>query len=105
MRYSLRSMWDLAFLIPVGLTAASVPPPKFMLFMESKQLCERAALFLMQRLPEALCKKVVWVHADMLCGHNQAALNNLKRGDIFGIVCTDVAGMVNYLLYVFSNNY
>ncbi|KAF8593383.1 P-loop containing nucleoside triphosphate hydrolase protein, partial [Ceratobasidium sp. AG-I] len=93
MQFTLRSLFDLAFLVPLGLTKSMIILPKFMLFMESKELCQKAALFLRRRLPPDLEHKVVWVHADMSRDHNQKALARLRSSEIYGVVCTDVAGM------------
>ncbi|QRV87442.1 DEAD/DEAH box helicase [Ceratobasidium sp. AG-Ba] len=93
MKYSIKSLHDISFLIPLHMTPTSPPPPKFMLFMHSKKLCERAALFLRARLPRELQHKVVWVHAEMSSGFNNRAMEKLKSGELFGVVCTDVAGM------------
>ncbi|KAG8724330.1 hypothetical protein FRC11_002138, partial [Ceratobasidium sp. 423] len=57
MQYSVSSLHDIAFLIPLGLTPESTPPPKFMLFMRSKQMCQKADRFLCKRLPPELQKK------------------------------------------------
>ncbi|KDQ07086.1 hypothetical protein BOTBODRAFT_120536 [Botryobasidium botryosum FD-172 SS1] len=92
-KFPQKSLFDLAFLIPFGLMEQSPPPSKFMAFLKSKQLCEKAACFLQARLPTALKKKVVWVHADMSQEFVRAALKALKEGMIWGICCTDVAGM------------
>ncbi|KAG8710282.1 hypothetical protein FRC11_004676 [Ceratobasidium sp. 423] len=92
LEYTQRSLHDLAFIVPPNFSP-NFPPPKFMLFMKSKLLCERAAEFLRQRLPKGLQDKIVWVHADMTRKFNEQALTNLRDGRIYGIVCTDVAGM------------
>jgi superfamily II DNA helicase RecQ len=94
MAHTQQSLHDLAFLVPLGLTSGSENPPKFMLFMKSKKKCEKAGNFLRLRLPTELRDKVIWVHSEMSREFNEAALANLKEGQIFGIVCTDVAGMV-----------
>jgi superfamily II DNA/RNA helicase len=94
MLYSVRSLHDIAFLAPLKLDYSTRSPRKFMLFMQSKSLCEKAALFLRARIPPELIHKIVWVHSDMSRDHNQNALARLRTGEIFGIVCTDVAGMV-----------
>ncbi|KAB5592160.1 hypothetical protein CTheo_4425 [Ceratobasidium theobromae] len=97
MQHSLRSLHDLAFLFPTNFSSSSQPPPKFMIFMETKDLCQRATRFLWQRLPKDQKEKVVWVHADMSHDHNQKALAQLRAGTIYGIVCTDVAGMASLI--------
>ncbi|KAG8698799.1 hypothetical protein FRC09_007020 [Ceratobasidium sp. 395] len=93
LEHTLQSLFDIAFLIPLGLTLNSDKPPKFMLFMRSKKQCERATRFLRSRLPPELQDKIVWVHAEMTSGFNERAMAKLKSGELFGIVCTDVAGM------------
>ncbi|KAG8725193.1 hypothetical protein FRC09_006429 [Ceratobasidium sp. 395] len=93
MKYTIKSLHDITFLIPLGLTRDSPAPPKFMLFMRSKKLCERAAKVLRSRLPLELQDRVVWVHAEMSSGFNERAMEKLRAGELFGVVCTDVAGM------------
>lgn len=67
-----------------------------MLFMNSKELTEQAADFLRSRLPKVMEEKAVWVHADMSSEHITETLEKLRKGEIWGIVCTDAAGMVSY---------
>ncbi|KAF8601820.1 P-loop containing nucleoside triphosphate hydrolase protein [Ceratobasidium sp. AG-I] len=93
MEHTQISFHDLAFIIPPNFTLESAPPPSFMVFVNSKLDCERAAEFLRRRLPSELRDKVVWVHADMTRGFNEQAMSDLRDGSIFGVVCTDVAGM------------
>lgn len=95
MRHTVHSLHDLAFLIPLGLTSASPPPPKFMLFMNSRDLCLKAGQFLRARLPANLQGHVIWVHSDMSSGFNERAMVKLREATIYGVVCTDVAGMVS----------
>ncbi|KDQ12173.1 hypothetical protein BOTBODRAFT_92577, partial [Botryobasidium botryosum FD-172 SS1] len=91
--HSQKSLFDVAFLIPSGMTVDSPPPRKFMLFMNTKALCESAAKMLRKRLPPALRCRVVWVHADMSRGFVRRMLEALKTGEIYGVCCTDTAGM------------
>ncbi|KAG8723808.1 hypothetical protein FRC09_001710 [Ceratobasidium sp. 395] len=85
MKYTIKSLHDITFLIPLGLTRDSPAPPKFMLFMRSKKLCERAAKVLRSRLPVELQDRVVWVHAEMSSGFNERAMEKLKAGELFGV--------------------
>jgi superfamily II DNA/RNA helicase len=94
LKHTVQSLHDLAFLIPLGLTAMSPPPTKFMLFMNSKDMCIKAGRFLRARVPEDLQDRIVWVHSDMSQGFNERAMQKLRKGELFGVVCTDVAGMV-----------
>ncbi|KAB5595270.1 hypothetical protein CTheo_1348 [Ceratobasidium theobromae] len=93
MQHTITSLHDLAFLIPLGLTVDSPPPPKFMLFMRTKHMCEQAGKFLRKRLPRPLQGRVVWVHSDMTAHFNQHSMEKLKSGELYRVVCTDVAGM------------
>ncbi|KDQ05810.1 hypothetical protein BOTBODRAFT_122245, partial [Botryobasidium botryosum FD-172 SS1] len=88
-----RTLFGLAYLIPASMMETSPAPKKFMLFMNSKALCEAAAKMLHERLPRSLCHQVVWVHADMSREFNRRMLEALRRGDIYGVCCTDTAGM------------
>jgi superfamily II DNA/RNA helicase len=97
MQSTISTLYDISFLVPPG-TSLSNRPKKFMLFMKSKELCERAGMFLRRRVEPVLEDMVVWVHADMSREHNRQALSDLQAGHLFGIVCTDVAGMVGTLL-------
>jgi superfamily II DNA helicase RecQ len=102
MKYTLQSLHDLAFLIPHTLTTLSSPPRKFMLFMHSKKMCQQAGIFLRARLAPELRNRVVWVHSEMTSGFNERAMEKLRNGELYGIVCTDVAGMVSILTIFFS---
>ncbi|QRV90456.1 Helicase conserved C-terminal domain [Ceratobasidium sp. AG-Ba] len=93
MQYSAQSFFDAAFLIPLGLTPESPFPRKFLLFMNSRAQCVAAGKFLRARLPPELRNRVVWVHSDMSREFCVQALEDLRAGRIFGIVCTDVVGM------------
>ncbi|KDQ12459.1 hypothetical protein BOTBODRAFT_45811 [Botryobasidium botryosum FD-172 SS1] len=72
-QFTQKSLFDLAYLIPLGLTPKSPPPIKFMLFMNLKLLCEAAG----EMLPEFVA----------------GALDDLRTGEVWGAACTDTAGM------------
>ncbi|KAG9113667.1 hypothetical protein FRC07_007767, partial [Ceratobasidium sp. 392] len=93
MEHSAQSLFDIAFLIPLNLTLESPRPQKFLLFMNSKDQCVDAGKFLRARLPAELRDRVVWVHSDMSREFCAKALEDLREGRIFGIVCTDIVGM------------
>lgn len=59
--------------------------------------------FRWQRLPQDQWNKVVWVHEDMTDGHNQRSLAKPRAEDIDGIVCTNVASIVNLMSPHFCN--
>ncbi|KAG8796673.1 hypothetical protein FRC12_010189 [Ceratobasidium sp. 428] len=99
MEHMLQSLVNIAFLIPFGLTLDSDKPPRFVLFMCSKKQCKHATRFLCSRLPPELQDKIVWVHAERTNGFNKRAMAKLKSGELLGIVCTDVAGMVLFTGY------
>lgn len=95
MKHHANSFLDLAFLIPFGLAADSMPPAQFMVFTNSRHTCEGAAKYLRSRLPLELCNKVVWFHAGMTEEFKRETVEKLKRGEIWGICCTDAAGLVS----------
>jgi superfamily II DNA helicase RecQ len=95
MKYSFASLHDLAGLVPLDRALDAPPVPKFMVFMRTKKHCERAAKFLRDRLPSKERDRIVWVHAEMTRGFNEDAMAKLRNGELYGVVCTDVAGMVS----------
>jgi hypothetical protein len=40
-------------------------------------------------------EKVVWFHSGMSMDFHVDAMDKLRRGDIWGVCCTDAAGMVS----------
>lgn len=94
-RFTQQSLFDLAFLVPLGLHAGSPLPPSFMVFASTKALCESIAESLRSRLPDEMKDKIVWIHADMSKEHNNRQLARLASGDLIGGVATDSAGLVS----------
>lgn len=94
MKHSFASLHDLAPLVPLNRTPGSLPISKFIVFVRTKKNCERVAKFLRDRLAPEERDRIVWVHAEMTRGFNEDAMAKLRNGELYGIVCTDVAGMV-----------
>ncbi|EJD32601.1 P-loop containing nucleoside triphosphate hydrolase protein, partial [Auricularia subglabra TFB-10046 SS5] len=69
------------------------PPPKFMVFMNSKIECVLACLDMMSQLPPEHRDKVCWFFSDMSDEFKAQKLDDLKAGRIWGIFCTDSAGL------------
>ncbi|KZV90674.1 P-loop containing nucleoside triphosphate hydrolase protein [Exidia glandulosa HHB12029] len=69
------------------------PPPKFMVFMPSKKECVEARLFLMHHLPLHSVGRICWFFSDCSEGYKNKMLQDLKDGKIWGMFCTDSAGM------------
>ncbi|KAG8702609.1 hypothetical protein FRC09_004650, partial [Ceratobasidium sp. 395] len=93
MEHALQSLFNIAFLIPLGHTLDSNKPPRSVLFMRSKKQCKRATRFLRLRLPPELQDQIVRVHAERTSGLNKRAMAKLKSRELLGIVCTAVVGM------------
>ncbi|EJD48115.1 P-loop containing nucleoside triphosphate hydrolase protein, partial [Auricularia subglabra TFB-10046 SS5] len=68
-------------------------PPKFMVFTQSKAECVNACLYLMNALPANHCHKVAWFFSDMSEEFKEEKLRQLREGIIWGLFCTDAAGM------------
>ena len=94
MEYPQDSFEDLAFLVPKDWKQGDPPPPKFMVFCNSKQDCVNAALYWMSKLPLNHCDKIRWFFSDMSDEFKDQALEDLREGRFWCIVCTDSAGMV-----------
>lgn len=94
LRHTQKSKHDLAFLIPPQMTVASSPPQSFMVFFQTKKETQDAWAYLRSRLPAELHEKVAYVHAGLTLEHRIQCLEGLRNGTIWGILCTDAAGMV-----------
>jgi superfamily II DNA helicase RecQ len=94
MKHHAKSFFDLAFLIPFGLTVDSPPPKTFMAFGNTRRTSEGMVKYLWSRMAPELQHKLVWLHAGMTEEFKEETIAKLKRGEIWGICCTDAAGMV-----------
>ncbi|KAJ7309422.1 P-loop containing nucleoside triphosphate hydrolase protein [Mycena albidolilacea] len=93
MKYSMSSFKDLAFLIPEDWKPGDPPPPKFLIFFDSIADSIEAAKFLRRRLPLAERHKIKWFNSDMSTEFKEAASDGLKKGEVWGLSCTDSFGM------------
>lgn len=69
-------------------------PPKFMVFLNKRRESEKAVMELWKELPQPLHHKIVWFHSGMSAHFKEKTIEALQRGDIWGLICTDAAGMV-----------
>lgn len=91
MQYTQKSFQDLAFLVP---EKADTAPPKFMAFFNTRKEAQKAAKFLRRRLKPEDRERIVWFHAGMTDEFREKTLEKLKKGEVWGICCTEAAGMV-----------
>lgn len=89
------SFQDLAFLIPDRWKPGDPPPPKFMVFANSRNETREACLWLREATPVDLRNKFVWFHSGMSSRFREKQMERLKSGAIWGVFCTDAAGMVS----------
>jgi superfamily II DNA helicase RecQ len=92
MRFSAKSMLDLDRVFKID---PSIPPPKFMIFTNKRKECERVVKKYQDELPPEHWNKIIWFHSGMSKEFKEAAMEKLRKGEIWGIVCTDAAGMVS----------
>lgn len=93
MQYSMESMRDLDRILKINCddTEKCI---KFMLFTNQQKEAERVAEKFRADLPKELKDKIVWFHSGMSQQFKDDAMEKLRKGEIWGIVCTDAAGMV-----------
>jgi superfamily II DNA/RNA helicase len=89
MQYSIKSMQDLDRVLILD---PDNPPLKFMVFTNKRKEAER----LMEQkfwsqLPPELQHKVIWFHSGMSRQFKEDVMEKLRKGEIWGIVCTDAA--------------
>ncbi|KAG2136626.1 uncharacterized protein EDB93DRAFT_1049032, partial [Suillus bovinus] len=69
------------------------PPKKFMVFVNSRRIAEHAVEHCWTQLLAHLRNKIVWFHSGMMMEFRTEIIAKLCKGEIWGIFCTDVAGM------------
>ncbi|KII91007.1 hypothetical protein PLICRDRAFT_553037 [Plicaturopsis crispa FD-325 SS-3] len=90
MLYSVKSMQDLDRVLKID---GETPPPKFMVFTNKRKEAERIVKHKWSQLPRELHHKIVWLHSGMSAEFKAKYMDKLAKGEIWGIVCTDAAGM------------
>lgn len=83
---------------PESLPLNAAAPPKFLVFMPTKQECENASIYLRSRLPAIHQGKIVWFHADMTDEFRAGVVGALRSnsGAIWGVFASESAAMVRW---------
>jgi len=76
------------------------PPPLFMVFCNDRKETERLCQYARSHAPAEHIDKLVWFHSGMSARFRTGTIEKLRLRKIWGIFCTDAAGMVrvSYLL-------
>ena len=70
------------------------PPPPFMVFCNDRKETERLCLFARSLAPTDSVDKLLWFHSGMSAHFRTVTIEKLRTSQIWGIFCTDAAGMV-----------
>ena len=100
MKHSVESFLDLAFLVPAGWKAGDDPPPKFVAFFNDRMETVNAAKMLRKRLPPEFRHKIVWFNSNNSESFKREKVEQLLRGEIWGLYATDSFGLVSLCLSV-----
>lgn len=95
MQHPLNSYEDLGFIIKKNLGPGDTPPPKFLVFFNSRGEAQAGAEYLRARLSPELRDKVKWFHSGMTDGFREKEMHTLIIGESYGECSTDAAGMVS----------
>jgi superfamily II DNA/RNA helicase len=87
----LNSCHDLACMLSFN---GDPPPPPFMVFCNDRKETERLCLFARSLAPTGSVDKLLWFHSGMSAHFRTATIKKLRTNQIWGIFCTDAAGMV-----------
>ncbi|KAF4615749.1 hypothetical protein D9613_012407 [Agrocybe pediades] len=68
-------------------------PPKFLVFTNKRSETEGAVKAEWKDIPEELRSKIRRFHSGMSAEFREAEIKKLKDGEIWGMICTDAAGM------------
>ncbi|KAF9565288.1 P-loop containing nucleoside triphosphate hydrolase protein [Agrocybe pediades] len=90
MKHSASSMKDLIALLKF---TEGNPPPKFLVFTNKRLETEDAVKAEWRDIPEQFRDKIRWFHSGMSAEFREAEIEKLKAGEIWGMICTDAAGM------------
>ncbi|PPR03854.1 hypothetical protein CVT26_000852 [Gymnopilus dilepis] len=90
MDFSASSKKDLARILNLK---NGTPPPKFLVFTNKRLETEEAVREEWKCLPDELRDKIVWFHSGMSAEFRAEAIERLKKGELWGLFCTDAAGM------------
>ena len=71
-------------------------PPPFLVYVNSRKDSELLCMHEWNSLPDHYLKdKIVWFHSGMSSRFRRSTIEDLKTGKVWGIFCTDAAGMVS----------
>lgn len=90
---------DLLFLVQQGGEDKNEPPPKFVVFAESKNLTQQIGAYLQRAAPARKpgeMELIPWFHSGMSPVFLAKTIDDLKSGRIWGLVCTDAFGLVSF---------
>jgi superfamily II DNA/RNA helicase len=76
------------------------PPPPFMVFCNDCKETERVCLFARSLAPAGSVDKLLWFHSGMSAQFRTATIEKLRTNQIWGIFCTDAAGMVSMRCFI-----
>ncbi|KIJ10206.1 hypothetical protein PAXINDRAFT_16777 [Paxillus involutus ATCC 200175] len=93
-----RLHWILPPHIPFHIVSATMPPRILRgvistLNMRRENISKHITTFLREQLPPELRDKIVWFHSGMTQEFRSEMIEKLRCGEIWGICCTDAAGM------------
>lgn len=91
--HSVSSFEDLAVLLR-GWKEGDEPPPKFIVFCNSKAETMNGALYLRSLLLKAYEDKIKWFHSSMSSEFRSDELDRLRTGETWGVFAMDSLGMV-----------
>lgn len=96
--FSAKSFNDLAFLIPTDFAEGDPALVPFLVFFDNTKECERGCKYLQSLLPPSLRHKLKWFHSTMTQQFRDAQAEAMKKGDVWGLCCTDAFGMVSFIM-------
>jgi superfamily II DNA/RNA helicase len=71
------------------------PPPLFMVFCNDCRETECVCLYARSLVPAGSVDKLLWFHSGMSARFRTETIEKLRTKQIWGIFCTDAAGMVS----------
>ena len=106
MSYSKSSFMDLSFLVREALTLTAVDerPPPFLVYCNSRAICEAVVSYLHGRVAADMKNSIIYAHSGMSDLHRKEAVEGLTNGTVIGIICTDALGLVSCFICLPHNS-
>lgn len=99
MTFPSSSYKDLSFLVPHNWNEGMHSPKKFLVFFDDIKEAEGAKDYFRQHLQKEYHSKIGWFHSTTSQEYREAKVEQFRRGELWGLLCTDAFGLVSHCTF------